>query len=71
MPHRHGTRSGVDAFHPAYAGISLLALIPALAGMFAGQAIRARSSVEAFHTVFFVGLLALGAYLLIRAIAYR
>lgn len=36
--------------------------------MFAGQAIRARSSAEAFLTVFFVGLLALGSYLLARAI---
>lgn len=58
----------VSAFHPAYAGISLLALIPALAGMFAGQAIRARISAETFRTVFFAGLLALGSYLLIRVL---
>ncbi len=58
----------VDAFQPAYAGISLLALVPALAGMFAGQWIRERISAETFRTVFFAGLLALGGYLLIHAL---
>lgn len=58
----------VDAFQPTYAGISLLALVPALAGMFAGQWIREMISAETFRTVFFVGLLALGGYLLVRAL---
>ncbi|MEI9429792.1 sulfite exporter TauE/SafE family protein [Mesorhizobium sp. Cs1299R1N3] len=42
---------------------SVLALAPALAGMFIGQALRQRMSVETFRTVFFAGLLALGIYL--------
>ncbi|RVD51036.1 sulfite exporter TauE/SafE family protein, partial [Mesorhizobium sp. M7A.F.Ca.ET.027.03.2.1] len=41
----------------------ILALAPALAGMFAGQALRQKMSVETFRTVFFAGLLALGVYL--------
>lgn len=57
----------VDAFQPEHAGISLLALVPALGGMFAGQWIRGRISAATFRTVFFVGLLALGGYLLLRA----
>ena len=59
---------GVDAFQLAAAGISVLALIPALAGMLAGQWVRERISAKTFSTVFFTGLLALGAYLGIRAI---
>ena len=58
----------VDAFQLAAAGISVLALIPALAGMLAGQWVRERISAKTFSTVFFTGLLALGAYLGIRAI---
>ena len=53
----------VDAFQLAAAGISVLALIPALAGMLAGQWVRERISAKTFSTVFFTGLLALGAYL--------
>ena len=44
-------------------GTSALALLPALAGMGAGQWLRLRVRPEAFKTVFFCGLLALGAYL--------
>lgn len=58
----------VEAFQPGLAGLSLLALIPALAGMFVGQWIRSRISAETFRSVFFVGLLTLGGYLLIRAL---
>ncbi|AMY01472.1 sulfite exporter TauE/SafE family protein [Mesorhizobium ciceri] len=42
---------------------SVAALVPALAGMFAGQALRQKMSVETFRKVFFAGLLALGVYL--------
>ncbi|MER8467130.1 sulfite exporter TauE/SafE family protein [Mesorhizobium sp. M1396] len=42
---------------------SILALAPALAGMFAGQALRQKMSVETFRKMFFVGMLALGVYL--------
>ncbi|MDF3212381.1 sulfite exporter TauE/SafE family protein [Mesorhizobium sp. M7A.F.Ca.CA.001.09.2.1] len=42
---------------------SVAALVPALAGVFAGQALRQKMSVETFRKVFFAGLLALGVYL--------
>ncbi|TPK39082.1 sulfite exporter TauE/SafE family protein [Mesorhizobium sp. B2-5-4] len=47
---------------------SVLALAPALAGMFIGQALRQRMSVGTFRTVFFAGLLVLGAYLALEAV---
>ena len=46
---------------------SALALLPALAGMGAGQWLRLRVRPETFKTIFFCGLLALGAYLAIRS----
>jgi uncharacterized protein len=48
-------------------GISVLALIPALVGMFIGQMLRKRMSAEAFRRVFFSGLLLLGIYQVITA----
>jgi uncharacterized membrane protein YfcA len=44
-----------------------LALLPALAGMAAGAALRARISAASFRLCFFAGLLALGGYLVLRA----
>lgn len=44
-----------------------LALLPALVGMSAGQWLRLRVRPESFKTIFFCGLLALGAYLTIRS----
>ncbi|MEP7100747.1 MAG: TSUP family transporter, partial [Burkholderiales bacterium] len=46
---------------------SALALLPALLGMGAGQWLRLRVHPETFKTIFFCGLLALGAYLTIRS----
>ena len=40
--------------------------LAALAGMFIGQALRQTMSVETFRKVFFVGLLALGGYLVLE-----
>jgi uncharacterized membrane protein YfcA len=54
-------------FPAAVAGGSLLALLPALAGMALGQRIRERMSVTAFRRWFFSGLLALGVYMVVRA----
>jgi uncharacterized protein len=54
-------------FHAAVAGGSLLALLPALAGMALGQRIRGRMSPAAFRRWFFAGLLALGVYMVVRA----
>jgi uncharacterized membrane protein YfcA len=53
----------VDAWHVGSVWMSLLALIPALAGMQLGQILRQRISAATFRRVFFVGLLLLGLYL--------
>jgi len=54
----------------ALAGGSLLALFPALAGMYVGQRIRRRLPAATFMRWFFVGLIALGGYMFVRAL-YR
>ncbi|MGJ7916880.1 sulfite exporter TauE/SafE family protein [Massilia sp. LXY-6] len=48
------------------AALSLYALIPALAGMLLGQSIRGRIRPEVFRRCFFIGLLGLGLYLMLR-----
>lgn len=55
-------------FHAAVAGGSLLALLAALVGMALGQHIRDRMSAAAFRRWFFAGLLALGVYMVVRAV---
>ena len=50
-------------------GASLLALVPALGGMFLGQALRDRISQTAFRRAFFGGMLMLGAYLALKGSA--
>ncbi|WP_142849012.1 sulfite exporter TauE/SafE family protein [Telmatospirillum sp. J64-1] len=50
------------------AGVSLLALLPAMAGMFLGQWLRGRVSPQAFRRWFFLGLLALGIHLAVKAL---
>lgn len=47
---------------------SLLALAPALAGMALGQFARTRLSEAAFRRVFFVSMVALGGYIMLRAL---
>lgn len=47
---------------------SLLAVLPALGGMFLGQRIRNRLKPELFHRGFFIGLLVLGAYMIVHAL---
>jgi uncharacterized membrane protein YfcA len=59
----------VDAWQQASLWISLLVLVPALAGMQLGQALRQRIPAAAFRRVFFVGLLLLGLYLALERIA--
>lgn len=49
-------------------GVSLLALVPALGGMFFGTWLRARISAETFRRCFFIGLLLLGAHLSLRGL---
>jgi uncharacterized protein len=49
--------------------LSMLALIPAFAGMFLGQWVRGRMTEQRFKKVFFVSLLVLGVYIVARAYA--
>jgi uncharacterized membrane protein YfcA len=56
-------------FQMAIATSSLLALIPAFAGMFLGQAIRNRLRQDVFRRCFFIGLLVLGTYMALRSIS--
>lgn len=50
------------------AGLSLLALLPALGGMALGQVARTRLSEATFRRVFFTSLVGLGAYIVWRAV---
>jgi|SRR5450631_587726 len=56
-------------FQSRAAWISLLAVVPALAGMYFGQHIRGRLQPEVFRRWFLIGLLVLGAYMLLHALA--
>ena len=51
------------AFGLSVGGFSLLALAPALAGMYAGQHVRSKISAETFRFWFMLGLMALGLHL--------
>jgi uncharacterized protein len=51
----------------ASAGASALALLPVFAGMYAGQLVRRRLHADAYRKWFFIGLIALGGYSVIRA----
>ncbi|WP_312051009.1 sulfite exporter TauE/SafE family protein [Acinetobacter schindleri] len=46
--------------------ISAIALIPALIGMWLGKKIRYRIPEQKFRTVFFIGLIALGSYMILH-----
>ncbi|MCU4179130.1 sulfite exporter TauE/SafE family protein [Bosea sp. BH3] len=59
---------GAGALNLTVAGHSVLALVPALAGMAAGQFIRGRISAATFRLCFFAGLLGLGGYLCWRSL---
>lgn len=48
--------------------LSAGAVLPAIAGMVGGQALRARLSEQRFRTVFFVSLLVLGGYIIANAL---
>ncbi len=58
--------AGGGALGLSLAGASLVAMVPALAGMYLGQWLRLRVSEAVFRRVFFAGLVALGAYLALR-----
>lgn len=57
-------------YSAALAGGSLAALFPAFAGMYVGQRIRRRLPAATFMRWFFIGLIALGSYMFVRAL-YR
>jgi uncharacterized membrane protein YfcA len=66
-----GTALGIvlvmgGAVSPALALGSVLALAPAIVGMLVGQKVRMRISAQVFRRCFFIGLIALGAYLALR-----
>jgi uncharacterized membrane protein YfcA len=54
------------AFDVSLGTLSLFAIAPALIGMYSGQRMRARISAETFRVFLYVGLLALGALLVVR-----
>jgi uncharacterized membrane protein YfcA len=60
---------GTGALDLGVAWHSLLALLPALGGMAVGTTIRQRISAATFKLCFFAGLLLLGGYLVLRAVA--
>jgi uncharacterized protein len=63
-----GIALSVSGSYPAgAAGGSVLALFPALAGMWIGQRVRRRLAAATFMRVFFAGLIALGGYMFLRA----
>lgn len=63
------TLAATGLFTAGVAILSLAALVPALAGMFLGQAMRARVTAASFRRWFFLGLMALGFYLVGRTLA--
>jgi uncharacterized membrane protein YfcA len=58
-----------DALPLAASGASLLAVLPALAGMWLGGWLRLRVRPETFRLCFFIGLLVLGGELIWRGLA--
>lgn len=54
-------------FEVASAGASTVALLPVFAGMYAGRLVRLRLHADAYRKWFFIGLIGLGAYSVIRA----
>ena len=67
-----GVALGGSGLFPRDTGIvSAAALVPALIGMAIGQRVRRRLSEERFRRVFFVGILALGAYIFAAAALER
>jgi uncharacterized membrane protein YfcA len=49
-------------------GLSAAALVPALLGMWLGRLLRDRLSDAVFRRLFFLGLLTMGLYLLMRSL---
>lgn len=58
------------AFDTSLGTLSLVAIVPAVLGMMLGQRVRARVSAETFRFWLFIGLLILGAQLVVRNVAW-
>jgi len=58
-------------FQLTAASNSLLAVVPALAGMFIGQRVRSKLQPEMFRRWFFIGLVVVGVYMLARVLGTR
>ncbi len=58
---------GNSLLTPQLGLVSAAAVIPAAAGMIIGQRVRRRLSEERFRKVFFIGICALGAYIIANA----
>jgi uncharacterized membrane protein YfcA len=54
-------------FHAPHLGASLLGLLAAIAGMWLGQTLRTRMRPASFRLWFLLGLMGLGAHLMLRA----
>jgi uncharacterized membrane protein YfcA len=54
------------AFDLSLGTLSLFAIVPAVVGMYVGQRVRARISPDTFRVFLYLGLLALGALLVVR-----
>ena len=55
--------------YPAGAALTgLVALLPAFAGMYAGQVLRRRMHPDVFRRWFFAGLIGLGGYMVVRSL---
>ena len=55
------------AYHMSAAGISILCILPALAGMSLGRWVRGKIDSETFRRLFLIGLLFLGSGLIFRS----
>jgi uncharacterized protein len=64
-----GNLAHAGVFNWAVGLTALGALVPALIGMYVGQVTRGHLQERTFRLAFLLGLLALGAYLLLRALA--
>ena len=60
--------TGNGAMHLGVIGGSLLALFPALLGMWAGQIVRTRADPELFRQFLYIALLLLGVHQMLRAV---
>lgn len=53
--------------NPQLGGMSLMAMVPAIVGMWLGRRLRLRTSEDGFKRLFFRALLAIALYLIVRA----